>query len=122
MDKGGSLHWYVPDGFIPVKSQGELVSHEAICILNTSKVDAKLQITIYFEDSDPLVGIEETVSKLRTKHIKTDTLQVDRNYIPKGVPYALQIISNTPITVQYSRMDATQSANALMTSIAYSSN
>lgn len=122
LDKGGSLHWYIPDGFIPSKSQGELISHEAICILNTSEEDAKLQITIYFEDNEPIVGIEETVPKQRTRHIKTDTLQVDGNFIPKGIPYALQITGNTPITVQYSRMDATQPANALMTSIAYSSN
>ena len=122
MNENGALRWYIPDGYIPSKSQGELISHEAICILNTSKVDADLKIIIYFEDKDPLSGIKEVIPKLRTKHIKTDLLQIDGEFIPKGVPYALEIISNTPITVQYSRLDATQPANALMTAIAYSSN
>src|SRR5699024_12723764 len=108
--------------FSTSKIQSELISHEASCSLNTSEEDAKLQITIYFEDNEPIVRIEETVPKQRTKHIKPDTLQVDGNFIPKGIPYALQLTINTPITVQYSRMDATQPANALMTSIAYSSN
>ena len=42
--------------------------------------------------------------------------------IPKGTPYALEVESNLPIIVQFSRMDATQPANTLMTTMAYPGN
>lgn len=120
MNNSGEMRWYIPDGHIPAKSMGELTSHEAICILNTSEADATLDITIYFEDREPMKEIIQTVPKQRTKHIRTDLLNKNSEYIPKGIQYAMEITSNTPIIVQYSRLDATQPANALMTTVAFS--
>lgn len=115
----GSKVWVIPDGFIPKDSSGTLESHEAICLLNCSSKAAKIDFIIYFEDADPLRNIEYTLEANRTKHLRTDSLNVDGVSIPKGVPYAMKITSNIPIIIQYSRMDTTQSANALMTTMAY---
>ncbi|MFC6333605.1 sensory rhodopsin transducer [Paenibacillus septentrionalis] len=115
----GEKQWIIPDGYIPEVSSGDLVSHESICVLNCSSEEAKLSITIYFEDREPISNIQYTVPGRRTKHIRTSSLHRDEEYLPVGVPYAIQVESNIPVVVQYSRLDSTQSENALMSTMAY---
>ncbi|KIL41623.1 hypothetical protein SD70_05705 [Gordoniibacillus kamchatkensis] len=115
----GAKTWFIPDGYIPEKSSGELTSHESVCVLNTSGAAARLRFTIYFEDRDPLAGIEVAVPGRRTMHIRTSSLGRDGMSIPVGVPYAIEVESDIPVIVQYSRLDATQSENALMSVMAY---
>ncbi|WP_282937274.1 sensory rhodopsin transducer [Paenibacillus sp. RC67] len=115
----GEKVWIIPDGYIPELSSGALTSHESICVLNTASEDAELTITIFFEDRDPIENIAEVVPARRTKHIRTSSLNNDGTYIPVGVPYAIEVKSSIPIIVQYSRLDATQAENALMSVIAY---
>lgn len=115
----GEKVWIIPDGYIPEISSGTLTSHESICVLNTASEDAHLSITIFFEDRDPLENIEEVVQARRTKHIRTSSLAKEGTPIPVGVPYAIEVKSNIPIIVQYSRLDTTQAENALMSVIAY---
>ena len=115
----GHLLWYIPDGYIPESSSGSLTSHESICVLNCGGEDALLRINIFFEDREPLEDIMVVVPSRRTKHIRTSSLQTDGRTIPAGVPYAIEVQSDVPIVVQYSRLDATQAENALMSVIAY---
>jgi hypothetical protein len=115
----GKNLWFIPDGFIPTESNGELESHESICVLNCTDKDALLRITIYFEDREPIENVEATVPAKRTKHMRTSLIQKNGESIPKGVPYAATVASDVPITVQYSRLDSTQAANSVMTTIAY---
>lgn len=115
----GALHWIIPDGYIPEKSSGELTSHESICVLNCSSEDAQLAITIYFEDRDPMEDLFVIVPGRRTNHIRTSSLTKNGTPIPVGVPYAIEVRSDIPIIVQYSRLDATQAENALMSVMAY---
>lgn len=115
----GATLWFIPDGYIPPVSTGDLTSHESICVLNRHDEDVTLSITIYFEDRPPLEGIREVVGGRRTKHIRTSSLQKDGESIPVDVPYAIEVESDRPILVQYSRMDATQPANTLMSVMAY---
>ncbi|MFC0560889.1 sensory rhodopsin transducer [Halalkalibacter alkalisediminis] len=116
----GELNWFIPDGFIPPNSTGNLISHEAICVLNCNEEEVFLEITIYFEDRPPLKSIPFEVKGKRTKHIKTSSLQKDGEKIPIDVPYAIEIESDLPIIVQYSRLDTTQRELALMSTMAYS--
>ncbi|MCW3795748.1 sensory rhodopsin transducer [Paenibacillus sp. LS1] len=115
----GHTYWVIPDGYIPPESSGTLESHESICVLNTGTVDAELQITIFFEDREPLEEIVATVPGRRTKHIRTASLHSDGQHIPAGVPYAITVSSNVPVIVQYSRLDTTQPELALMSVIAF---
>lgn len=117
--KKGHKLWLIGDGYIPPHSMGELESHESICVLNCQEQDAELTITVYFEDRDPLENVVATVPARRTLHIRTSSMQADGEYIPVGVPYAMEVESSVPVIVQYSRLDATQPANALMTSLGY---
>lgn len=116
--KGHKL-WLIGDGYIPPTSMGELESHESICVLNCQGEDADLVMTVYYEDRDPLENIKLTVPARRTLHIRTSSLQSNGEFIPVGVPYAMEVESSVPVIVQYSRLDATQPANALMTSLGY---
>lgn len=115
----GEKLWYIPDGYIPEKSSGDLTSHESICVLNTSSEDALLEITIFFEDREPMEKIRVVVGARRTKHIRTSSLQQEGMPIPVGVPYAIEIQSDVSIIVQYSRLDSTQAENALMSVMAF---
>lgn len=115
----GEKHWIIPDGYIPPESTGGLLSHESICVLNTSSEEALVTITIYYEDREPLEAILQVVGARRTKHIRTSSLQRNGEGIPVGVPYAIELRSDIPVVVQYSRLDSTQAENTLMSTMAY---
>ncbi|WP_154891926.1 sensory rhodopsin transducer [Paenibacillus polysaccharolyticus] len=115
----GHTYWVIPDGYIPPDSSGALESHESICVLNTGGEDATLEITIYFEDRDPLEHMQAEVPARRTKHIRTASLRAGDETIPSGVPYAITVSSNVPVIIQYSRLDTTQPELALMSVMAY---
>src|SRR5215212_6244695 len=112
----GARVWLVPDGFIPEESSGSQESHEAICVLNTSE-EAGLSISFYFEEREPIRGVEVVVPPERTLHLRIDRLEGVE--IPRGVPYAVRVASSIPVVVQCSRMDTTQPALSLMTAVAY---
>jgi hypothetical protein len=113
----GAKVWLVPDGFIPEESTGVQESHEAICVLNTSAEQARLSISFYFEDRDPVKDVGVIVPPERTRHIRTDKMEGVE--IPRGVTYAVRVESSVPVTVQCSRMDTTQPALSLMTAMAH---
>lgn len=117
----GKTEWLVPDCYWPeITTEGHYVSHEAICVLNTTDDDADIALTLYFEDREPMTGFSAKCGARRTHHIRLDKL-VDANgeHIPMGVPYAILAVSTAPIVAQYSRLDTTQANEALMTTIAY---
>lgn len=113
----GARTWLVPDGFLPEESSGSQESHEAICILNTSDRDTRLSVSIYFEDREPIKNVFVDVPAERTRHIRTNGIEGVE--IPRGIPYAVRVESDVPVTVQHSRMDTTQPALSLMTAMAY---
>lgn len=116
----GKCEWLIPDAFFPVKDNGDYVSHEAVCVLNTGDTDAKLDFTLYFEDREPVKGFGAVCPAERTHHVRLDKLKAaNGDTIPKGVPYAIYVKSNVPVVVQYSRCDTTQSELAFMGLLAY---
>ncbi|AWB46506.1 hypothetical protein DCC85_21600 [Paenibacillus sp. CAA11] len=115
----GSCCWVIPDGYIPPESSGKLASHESICVLNCGPNDVRLRMDIYFEDREPLEGIEAVVESRRTRHLRTSQLVKDGESIPAGVPYAITVESDEPVIVQYSRLDTTQPELALMSVMAH---
>jgi hypothetical protein len=119
----GALRWAIAEGYIPGWSHGpepELESHEACCILNAGDADAHVEITVFFEDREPVGPYRVTVEARRTKHLRFDELR-EPEPIPKDTPYASVIAADVPIVVQHTRLDSRQAENALMTTIAYAS-
>jgi hypothetical protein len=122
MSENGGKVWYIPDCFYNSKSNGLFPSHEAICVINPGKRDAEIDITLYFEDREPVAGFKAVCKAERTNHIRMDMLvSINGEKVPQDVPYAVKVVSNTEIIVQYSRMDTSQSEMALMTTIGYKS-
>ena len=119
-EDGGKKVWYIPDGYLPLKSNGDFVSHEAICVLNTGKEDAEIALVFYFEDRSTLKGFKASCKAERTNHIRLDKIKDNEGEkLPIGVPYAVKVESNRPIIVQHSRLDTSQKELALMSTIAY---
>ena len=50
----GKNVWMIADGYMSDTVKGEYVSHEAICVLNVSGKDANINITLYFENDEPM--------------------------------------------------------------------
>lgn len=117
----GKRVWAIAEGYIPPSSTGpepEMLSHETACILNTTELDAQIEITIYFTDQAPVGPYQVTVPAERTKHIRFNNLE-DPEPIPKGTPFASVIRSNVPVVVQHTRLDSRQAENALLTTMAF---
>ena len=114
----GKTTWLIPDTFLDSVSKNAGISHEAICVINTSDVDAKIQFTLFFEDREARTDFSSQCPAMRTHHIRMDKLRnAAGEPIPRDTPYAVLVESNTPIVVQYSRLDTSAPEMALMTTI-----
>lgn len=117
----GSTRWALAEGYLPGWSVGpepQMVSHETLCVLNTSDQDAHLQITIYFSDREPVGPYRLTVAARRTRHVRFNELN-DPEPIPADRDYASLIESDVPVVVQHTRLDTRQAENAIFTTIAF---
>lgn len=106
--------WAIPDCLIPEKSTGE-TSHESICILNRSTTPGWFIVEAYFAESEKLVGEEVAIMGERCVHLRTDDpAAIGGLSIPIATPYGLVVRTSSDLMVQYSRLDTTQAAYALM--------
>lgn len=121
MPEIGRKVWAIPDGYIPGWSHGpapQMVSHEAVCILNPGERDAHVTITIYFEHREPAGPYRFTVAARRTRHLRFNEFE-EPERIPVDTPYSSVIAADVPIVVQHTRLDSRQAENALLTTIAF---
>jgi len=117
----GRTSWAIAEGYIPGWSHGpepEMESHETACLLNAGDEEAKVEITVYFDDREPAGPYELTVPPRRTKHVRFNELR-DPEPIPRDADYASVIHSSVPIVVQHTRLDSRQAENAVLSTIAY---
>jgi len=117
----GRRRWAIAEGYIPSQSRGpepEMTSHETVCLLNASELDAHVEITIFFADREPAGPYSVVVAARRTKHLRFNDLRKPES-IPRDTDYASVIESDIPIVVQHTRLDSRQSANALLSTVAY---
>ncbi len=118
----GKKRWAIAEGFIPAESHGpapEMISHEAVCLLNVSDADARVAITVFFSDREPAGPYRVALGARRTLHLRFNDFS-DPEPIPRDTDYASLIESDVPIVVQHTRLDSRQAANALLSTIAYS--
>ena len=117
----GVREWVIAEGYIPSESHGprpEMTSHETVCILNAGDQDAHIEITIYYSNRDPVGPYPLTVPARRTNHIRFNNLE-DPEPIPRDTNYSSVIRSDVPIVAQHTRLDSRQTANALLSTMAY---
>ena len=119
--KWGKKNWCFPGGFIPIESSGkepEFISHDEIQILNATKQDASVHITIYYTDKDPVPGYEIKVKAERVRQFRVNDL-IDPHAIPLGVAYGAIIESNVPIVVQLAKQITADDKLAIMGTMAF---
>ena len=123
MSTHGALTWMIPDAYLAAPADDDRINknHESVCILNSTIDDAQVIFDFYFEDRPPIEGVEIGVPAQRCPHVRLDKPdQIAGTVIPFDVPYGIQIRSDVPITVQYSRMYASGGKiDSLITTIAY---
>jgi hypothetical protein len=81
----GKKIWAIAEGYIPSQSNGpapQMISHETACILNTSDMDAHIEITVYYTDKAPVGPYRITVPAERTRHIRFNDLN-DPEPVPR---------------------------------------
>jgi hypothetical protein len=116
----GKLRWFVPDGYLPGESSHGIESHEAACLLNVSDDDARVGLTFFFEDHDPVGPVELRLGARRTWHVRLDDpSSLGGVELPRGVPFAYSAESDVPIILQHSRLDTSAGGYTLATTIAY---
>jgi hypothetical protein len=119
----GHKRWAIAEGYIPGWSHGpqpQMLSHETACILNANDQDARVKITIFYSDREPVGPYELIVPARRVRHIRFNDLG-DPEKIPPGTDYASLIESDVPVVVQHTRLDSRQAENALLSTIAFGS-
>jgi hypothetical protein len=117
----GATVWAIPEGYIPAGSTGpepEMLSHETACLLNTGDTDARVEITVYFADREPVGPYVVSVPARRTSHLRFNDLE-DPEPVPRDTDYASVIVSDVPIVVQHTRLDSRQAENALLSTMAF---
>ena len=117
----GRRRWAIAEGYLPEGSTGpepEMASHETVCILNASSDDARVAITLFFADREPVGPYRVTVPARRTRHVRFNDLR-EPEPVPLATDYASVIESDVPIVVQHTRLDSRQAANALLSTIAF---
>lgn len=120
----GKKCWVVPDGYIPQTTENDThnrngyISHECACILNTGPNDARVDLSIYFEDAEPKVVEGIVVPARRSCHLRMDQLKTNgKPVIERAAPYSLVIYSSEPVVVQMSRLDTTQNNMAFLSTM-----
>ena len=72
----GRRIWAIAEGYIPGRSFSEardLISHEAVCILNANDLMASIELTLYFENREPAGPYRLSVGPGRTRHFRLTT-------------------------------------------------
>jgi hypothetical protein len=117
----GKRTWAIAEGYLPGWSQGpepEMASHETLCILNTGAETARITLTVFFADREPVGPYRLEVPGRRTRHVRFDDLETPER-IPRETDYAALVESTVPIVVQHTRLDSRQAANALFSTVAF---
>lgn len=117
----GRRTWAIAEGYIPtggVSRAHDLVSHEALCILNAGDDAAEVRLTLFFEDRAPVGPYRVAVGGRRTRHLRLNDLR-DPEPAPRDTAYSVLIESSVPVVVQHTRLDSRDPHIALLSTMAF---
>ena len=117
----GRKTWATGEGYIPsgsVSQAHDLVSHEALRLLNAGEDEASIRLMLYFEDRNPAGPYLITLAGRRTLHLRLNDLK-DPEPVPRDTSYAMMVESTVPIVVQHTRLDSRDPHIALLSTIAF---
>jgi len=117
----GRKQWAIAEGYIPSESSFSdpaLISHETACILNAGDRAARVRITVFFADRDPIGPYHVIVPARRTLHLRFNDL-TDPAPLPRDTEYASIFESDVPIVVQHTRLDSRRAEVSLLSTVAF---
>ncbi|MGI5153312.1 sensory rhodopsin transducer [Plantactinospora sp. CA-294935] len=103
----GGRVWVVPGGRIPFPSSGEepeFTSFDQLSVLNTGDEPAELEITVYYEDREPVGPYPVRVDARRIRHVRLNDL-IDPEAIVLSRRFGCVVRSPVPVVVQFLRQD-----------------
>lgn len=119
----GKKNWAMTGGRIPLRSTGgepAYVSQDQLCILNAGSRDARIELTVFYANRDPVGPYRLSVAARRTRHVRINDL-IDPIPVPLDTDYACMLTSDVPVVVQFARRDTSQAENAWLGLSAFSS-
>lgn len=117
----GRRTWAIAGGHIPPRSTGpepESTSRDELALLNAGDADARLTITVYYADREPVGPYPLVVAARRMRCVRLNDL-IDPESIPLGVDYACVIQSTVPIVVHAARLDTSRGGLAMLGGVAF---
>lgn len=116
----GKKIWILPDCELPYEGEGTAKGHESVIVVNDSKEDAEISVKLFFTDREAYEDIKWTVKSGHVRCFRTNKPDDMCGYIvPFETQYAMKLVSNCNIVVQYGRLDNTQSNLAFYTTLGY---
>ena len=106
----GKKNWVFCDGYLPPHGDNpEFEGHEALMLTNLNDKKAKIELTLVFEDKDPVSGIFVELDGMRTTCIRMDhPLGKDGYMLGVAEQYTVWVKSDTPICCAFGRLDVRQ--------------
>lgn len=104
----GRTSWVFSAGFAPSASTGvepEFTSRNTLCLLNTGNQAACIELTVYYDDADPVGPYEVLVEPQRVKHQRINDL-IDPQAVMLDQPYGLVVESDRPVVAQLYYLDS----------------
>ena len=122
MEAIGRTRWALAEGIYSAgkpRAGPQMISHETLCLLNTSDNDADVRITRLLCGSRAGRTLSGPVPARRTKHLRFNELwRIPLRFRAIRI-YASVVESNIPIVVQQTRLDSRQAENALFSTVAF---
>lgn len=102
----GKKVWIFPDAELPPKGVNNIPGHESVIITNTGEEAARVNVTFFYEDREPVKGLCLTVEPRRVRCFRTNEEKDFGSYLAAvGEQYAIMLESNVPIVAQYGRAE-----------------
>lgn len=116
----GHRVWVIPGGRIPMTTTGQepaFTSRDEIWFLNAGEVAANIEITIYYEDEDPVGPYPLKIAAARVRCVRVNDL-IDPEAVALERNYATVLQSDQPVVVQIARYDTRQAEQTISWTLA----
>ena len=117
----GSKIWVYPDGYLPGGVDDDLgASGQAVCILNPNEKEAKVKISIYYNNKESLQSCTIASNPKTVKHYRLDDPNALPGItVPEQNPFGVVLKSDNPIVAQMTLVDTRGSNLGWFSTIGY---
>ena len=117
----GKKLWIIPDCELPQEGDGILKGHESVIVVNDNDFEVTISVTLFFTDKPEYKGIKWTVKSESVRCFRMNNKDDMCGYtVPFDTQYAMKLVSDGNIVVQYGRLDNRQTNLAYYTTMGFS--